>query len=48
METAAVVAYHLGTCKGAQAYLLVTWYFPAQGQTLQSGAIPAINACAGP
>jgi hypothetical protein len=48
METAAVVAYDLGTCKGVPAYLLVTWYFPAQGQTLQNGAIPAINACAGP
>jgi hypothetical protein len=48
METATVVAYDLGTCKGAPAYLLVTWYFAAQGQTLQSGAIPASNACAGP
>ena len=47
-ETATVVAYDLGTCKGAPAYLLVTWYFAAHGQTLQSGAIPAINACAGP
>ena len=48
METATVVAYDLGTCKGAPAYLLVRWYFPEQGQTLQSGSVPAINACAGP
>jgi hypothetical protein len=48
MEMATVVAYDLGTCKGAPAYLLVTWYFPAQGQTLHSGAMPAVNACAGP
>jgi len=48
METATVVVYDLGTCKGAPAYLLVRWYFPEQGQTLQSGSVPAINACAGP
>jgi hypothetical protein len=48
VETATVVAYDLGTCKGAPAYSLVTWYFPGQGQTLHSGAMPAVNACAGP
>jgi hypothetical protein len=47
-EKATVVAYDLGTCKGAPAYSSVTWYFPSQGQTRQSGAVPVINACAGP
>jgi hypothetical protein len=48
MQAATVVAYDLGTCKGAPAYQLITWYFPAQGQTLQSGAVPPVNACVGP
>jgi hypothetical protein len=46
-ETATVVAYDLGTCKGAPAYQLVAWYFPAEGQTLQNGGVPTINACVG-
>jgi hypothetical protein len=48
LEAATVVTYDLGTCKGARAYSLVTWYFPGQGQTLESGAVPAVNACTGP
>jgi hypothetical protein len=48
VETATVVAFDLGTCKGAPAYQEVEWYFPEQGQTLASGSSSTIDACTGP
>jgi hypothetical protein len=48
LETATVVAYDLGTCKGATAYQKVRWYFPQQGETLGSGQISTIDTCSGP
>jgi hypothetical protein len=47
-ERATVVASDLGTCGGSTAYQQVKWYFPEQGETLNTGANSTINACAGP
>ena len=47
-ERATVVASDLGTCGSRTAYQQVKWYFPAQGETLSTGANTTINACSGP
>ncbi len=47
-ERATVVASDLGACGGRAAYQHVKWYFPAQGETLSTGANTTINACSGP
>jgi hypothetical protein len=47
-ETATVVAYGLGTCKGASAYQEVVWYFPQHGQTPADNGGSPIQACTGP
>ena len=47
-ETATVVAYGLGTCKGASAYQQVVWYFPQHHQTAADNGESPIEACAGP
>jgi hypothetical protein len=47
-ETATVVAYGLGTCKGAPAYQQVVWYFPQHGQTPADNGGSPIQACSGP
>ena len=47
-EPATVVAYDLGSCRGAPAYQQVTWYFPQHGQTPADNGGSPINACTGP
>ena len=47
-ETATVVAFDLGPCKGSPAYQQVTWYFPQHGQTPADNGGTPINACTGP
>lgn len=47
-ETATVVAYGLGTCKGVPAYQQVVWYFPQHGQTPADNGGSPIEACSGP
>jgi hypothetical protein len=47
-EAATVVAYGLGTCKGAPAYQQVVWYFAQHGQTPADNGGSPIQACAGP
>jgi hypothetical protein len=46
--TATVLAYGLGTCKGAPAYQQVVWYFPQDGQTPSDNGGSPIQACTGP
>jgi hypothetical protein len=48
VETATVVAFDLGSCKGAPAYQEVKWYYPEEGETLASGSNTTIEACTGP
>jgi hypothetical protein len=44
-ETATVVAFDLGTCKGQPAYQAVEWYFPQDGQSFSASTY--YNDCTG-
>lgn len=45
-ESANVVAFNLGTCKGKLMYQAVTWYFPQHGQHFDPNDVN-YNICTG-
>ncbi len=44
-QSARIVAFNLGECRGPLAYRAVTWYFPQHGETFDPARY--IDICAG-